>query len=91
MDFDFSIHSTEQMTVRGISFSQIIEVLENPDQVIIDSDISDIVVYQSVFNNMEGGNYMIRVFVNRTKNPKLIVTVYKTTKVSKYWKNESNL
>lgn len=79
------------MTVRGISFSQIIEVLENPDQVIIDSDISDIVVYQSVFNNMEGGNYMIRVFVNRTKNPKLVVTVYKTTKVSKYWKNESNL
>ena len=79
------------MTVRGISFSQIIEVLENPDQVIIDSDISDIVVYQSVFNNMEGGNYMIRVFVNRTKNPKLVVTVYKTTKVSKYWINESNL
>ena len=91
MDFDFSIHSLEQMTSRGITNSQVIEVLKNPDQVIKESEVSDIEVYQSIFKNIQGGNYMIRVFVNRIKNSKLVVTVYKTTKVFKYWQNEGNL
>lgn len=91
MDFDFSIHAIEQMTLRGISEDEVSMVLQSPHQVIFDSEISEIVVYQSVFKNLQGQNYLIRVFVNRTKNPKLVVTVYKTSKILKYWKDESNL
>ncbi len=68
MDFDFSMHSLEQMAIRGISNSEVVEVLKKPDQVIKESEVSDIEVYQSIFKNIHGGNYMIRVFVNRIKN-----------------------
>ncbi len=79
------------MTLRGISKDEVSMVLQSPNQVIFDSEISEIVVYQSIFKNLQGQNYLIRVFVNRTKNPKLVVTVYKTSKILKYWKDESDL
>ena len=41
--------------------------------------------------NNEGENYLIRVFVNVAKNPKLIMTVYRTSKIQKYWKDESKI
>ncbi|MBA4301700.1 MAG: DUF4258 domain-containing protein [Algoriphagus sp.] len=91
MDFDFSTHAVEQMSIRGIPYSQIIQVLNNPHQLIWESEISDIEIYQSKFENLKAEDYLIRVFVNRIKNPKLVVTVYKTSKVLKYWKNESDL
>lgn len=91
MDFDFSIHAKEQMTLRGISRDEVSEILQSPQQVIFDSEISEIEIYQSIIKNLKGQNYLIRVFVNRTKNPKLVVTVYKTSKILKYWKDESNL
>jgi hypothetical protein len=91
MEFDFSIHAKEQMTLRGISQDEVKVILQSPQQVIYDSEISEIEIYQSIFKNLQDQNYLIRVFVNRTKNPKLVVTVYKTSKILKYWKDESNL
>lgn len=40
-------------------------------------------VYQSIFRE-NGQEYLLRVFVNSEKNPPLVVTVYKTSKIKKY-------
>jgi hypothetical protein len=30
--------------------------------------------------------YLVRVMVNETAKPPIVVTVYRTSKISKYWK-----
>jgi hypothetical protein len=69
MDFDFSTHAVEQMSIRGIPYAQIIQVLNNPHQLIWESEIPEIEIYQSKFENLKAEDYLIRVFVNRIKIP----------------------
>lgn len=78
MNFIFSKHASEQMELRNISQSVIEEILENPEQIKIEEDNK---VYQSV---VEKGRFLIRIFVNDKKSPKTVITVYKTSKISKY-------
>ncbi|WP_026947706.1 DUF4258 domain-containing protein [Algoriphagus marincola] len=91
MKFTFSIHALEQLKVREIPRKQVIKVLENPDQVYSESDGNEIVIYQSVFRKDTDEAYLIRVFVNQIKSPNLVITAYRTSKVQKYWKDESGL
>ena len=78
MSFVFSKHALEQMGLRKIPKSIIEKILANPDKI---KDETGKKVYQSI---VEDGNYLIRIFVNYRKNPKVIVTVYKTSKINKY-------
>jgi hypothetical protein len=91
MKFTFSIHALEQLKVREISRKLVMEVFENPDQVYSKSDENEIVLYQSVFRKDTDETYLIRVFVNQIKSPNLVITAYRTSKVQKYWKDESSL
>jgi len=86
MDFIFSLHAQEQMIRRGIDSHTVLVVLSAPDQMIVDNDAPDIVIYQSVVKE-DGLLFLLRVFVNRNKKPNVIVTLYKTTKISKYYEN----
>ena len=77
MLFEFSLHSLEQIKLRSISKEIVELVLNEPDEVIIEAD------NQQVFQkNVE--NYLYRVFINTNKNPSLIKTVYRTSKITKY-------
>ena len=42
-------------------------------------------VYQSI---VEDGNYLIRIFVNNKQNPKVVITIYKTSKIKKYYEGK---
>jgi hypothetical protein len=57
--------------------------LEEPLQIIEDIEDSTIVIYQLVIKEDEQ-SFLLRVFVNKDKQPNVIVTVYKTTKIAKY-------
>jgi hypothetical protein len=81
-DFKFSKHAIEQMKRRSISLEVIKNVLLNPEQVKIENDKK---VYQST---MENGSSLIRIFVNHTKDPKVVITVYKTSKIKKYYESK---
>jgi len=35
---------------------------------------------------MDGANYIVRVFVDTDRNPTDVVTVYRSSKIAKYWK-----
>jgi len=81
MNINFSKHALAQMSLRHISLTDAINVLESPDQIIEEEGKK---IFQSVFleNNKP---YLIRIFVNIQKIPNLVITVYKTSKIDKYY------
>jgi len=82
-----SKHAKEQMEARGISEEQVWGVVQDSEQTIEHDD--EKIILQSRVTLDDGKNYLIRVFINVIKDPNLIITVYKTGKIKKYWKNES--
>ncbi|MEO0049652.1 MAG: DUF4258 domain-containing protein [candidate division WOR-3 bacterium] len=79
----WSKHAREEAERRGIPVGLVENVLASPEQVA--SGYGNTQVYQS---RKEMGNkiYLIRVIVVESKEERIIVTVYRTTKVSKYWR-----
>ena len=75
------------MSRRGISYETVMKVVSQPDQTIADIDEPTIIIYQSLINE-DNQMFLLRVFVNRDKQPNVIVTVYRTTKISKYYESK---
>lgn len=73
-------HAKEQLERRGIDASLIDDIIKHPDSVVEEDSLW---VYQKTIHE-ENGNYLYRVFVNKTKDPNLVVTAYKTSKLDKY-------
>ena len=86
-DFIFSKHAREQMMRRGINYDIVLSVVSNPDQIITDDENPAIIIYQSLIKENEQ-LFLYRVFVNRHKQPNVIITLYKTTKISKYYEGK---
>lgn len=84
-DFVFSDHAVAGMTRRDISKEDVRKVLATPEQTEMVRDGR--VVYQA---KLEIGKplktYILRVFVDIDRKPPYIVTVYRTSKVEKYWR-----
>jgi len=87
MDFVFSRHAKEQMSRRGINYDAVMQVISYPDQTIVDIDDPKLIIYQSLINE-DNQIFLLRVFVNKDKQPNVIVTLYKTTKISKYYEGK---
>ena len=85
MNFVFSNHSLEQIRRRGLNKEKIEEILQNPDQII---ELKGQRIYQSIVAFVPEGNYLVRVVVNTEKIPNLIITVYRTSKISKYYEDK---
>jgi hypothetical protein len=58
-------------------------VLQNPQQKYPNSE--DTVCYQSPVT-LAGKSYLLRLFVNETVNPAVVATLYRTSKIKKYWR-----
>jgi hypothetical protein len=81
--FKYSAHALNEMTKRKIDRSDVDAVLSAPVQKVPEHE--EIVCYQSqIF--IADKPYLLRVMVNETKSPFLVVTVYKTSKIGKYWR-----
>ena len=78
--FIHSQHLLQQIQLRNIALAQIEEVLQNPDHVIMEDGFT---VFQKLLyeNNKR---YLLRIFVNEKKQPPVVVTAYKTSKINKY-------
>lgn len=83
MDYRLSRHAEVEMARRGIRAEMVRDVLATPQQVI--DDPSGCRVCQSQLDFGTGKPYLLRVFVNETVNPAIVVTVYRTSKIAKYW------
>ena len=83
-----SKHARVQMDERGITEEMVMDILNNPAQVIPEDPDKEI--YQSIKHfSEEGRNFLVRVFVNIIKVPNLVITVYRTSKIEKYWRDEN--
>jgi len=87
MDIVFSRHAHEQMIRRCIDYELVLSVVSQPDQMITDSEDSAIVICQSLIKE-DKQMFLLRVFVNKNIQPNIIVTLYKTTKISKYYEGK---
>jgi hypothetical protein len=86
MDFYISRHAEEQCERRGISSEILDAVLQNPEQVIEEDEGKRI--YQSQVDFETGKNYLIRAVVSEKTKPAIVITVYKTSQINRYWRSE---
>lgn len=67
------------MEMRQIAIEVVNGILANPDQTLMEDNY---IVHQSL---TEDRKYLIRIFVNERKR---VVTVYKTSKIKKYYEGK---
>ena len=83
MRFHYSKHLHEELDRRKISRKLLEQVLQGPEQKV--PELDNVTCYQSQVA-IEGKSYLLRVMVNETVDPPVVVTVYRTSKISKYWR-----
>jgi hypothetical protein len=83
MKHELSNHVQQEMTRRGIPLAVVESVLAAPAQKA--SEHGDVVCYQSKVE-INRKLYLVRVMANEKATPQKVVTVYRTSKISKYWK-----
>jgi hypothetical protein len=86
MDYILSNHAIEKIRKRNISIDLIDKVFQNPQQIIKESEMS---IFQSILI-VDNKEYLLRLFVNIKKIPSVLVTVYITSNISKYWISNEN-
>ncbi len=86
-DYRLTDHARDEMTRRQIAEEDVASVLAAPEQAEVVREGR--VVYQSRFRFGDPPRvYLLRVFVDIDRIPPQVVTVYRTSKVAKYWRTE---
>jgi hypothetical protein len=86
-EYHLTEHARAEMARRQIAESIVTKVLESPEQVL--SIREGRKTFQSKVEMGEPPKvYLIRVFVDIGRSPPEVVTVYRTSKIDKYWRNE---
>ena len=86
MKFKISQHASEEMQRRAIPLTLLETVLQNPQQVV--SEYGGKKAYQSRVDFGEGKIFLLRAIVDDKVEPAIVITVYRTSKISKYWRTE---
>jgi len=78
-------HAKEQMARRQIGQDDVANVLSAPEQ--IETVRQGRVIYQSrIKAGKPPQRYLLRVFIDIEREPAEVVTVYRTSKIKKYWR-----
>ena len=84
MIFRFSNHAREEMKRRAIPERILELVLNDPQQIV--PERGSLKAYQSVVDFGDGKQFLLRAIVDDTLEPAIVVTVYRTSKIGKYWR-----
>ena len=84
MEYRLSHHAREEMQRRGIPETVVAELLSEPQQVVPGSEGRS--VYQSQVEFADGSRYLVRAVVAESAVPPVVVTVYRTSRLAKYWR-----
>lgn len=79
-----SAHALDQARRRGVDGATLDRVADRPEQVVPVRPGRE--VRQSRIQGPEGTTHLVRVFVDIAGNEETVVTVYKTSKIAKYWR-----
>jgi uncharacterized protein DUF4258 len=80
--YKLSHHGEEEIERRQIPPALVEAVLQKPDQVVLERGA--LKAYQSRCE-IGGKMFLVRVVVDDTVDPALVVTAYRTSKIQKYW------
>jgi len=84
-EYQTTNHAREEMARRQISEADVARVLSEPEQT--EGVREGREVYQSRLEIGEPPKtYLLRVFVDINRQPPEVVTVYRTSKIGKYWR-----
>ena len=84
MNYRISHHAREEMERRSISEALLDKVLNDPQQVVVERE--NLKAYQSQIDFGGGRFFLLRVIVDDTVEPAVVVTAYRTNKIAKYWR-----
>jgi len=87
LNFRITRHAEDEMARRGIPHHLIKSVLEEPQQIV--PAFGGRKVYQSQIDFGRGKIYLVRVIVDDRMRPPTVITLYRTTRVAKYWRPET--
>ncbi|MHB8646893.1 MAG: DUF4258 domain-containing protein [Thermomicrobiales bacterium] len=86
MNFRLSHHARQEMERRAIPPALLQSVLQNPQQIVPEEGNKK--AYQSQVDFGNGRMFLLRAIVADTVDPAVVVTVYRTSKFSKYWRSQ---
>jgi hypothetical protein len=82
--FKISRHAHREIKQRGIPLELLETVLTNPQQLVPQAGGKK--AYQSQIDFGGGKVFLLRAIVVDDVDPPIVVTVYRTKKISKYWR-----
>jgi len=84
-EYRITDHAREEMARRQISEAEVAQVLAAPEQ--SETVREGRTAYQSQIETSEPPKrYLLRVFVDIDREPPEVVTVYRTSRIGKYWR-----
>lgn len=83
VEFVITPHARAELQRRGLDDTIVRRVLETPGQRETVRPGRDVLQSQL---EMEGKRYLVRVFVDVDRSPAEVVTVYRTSRIDKYWR-----
>ena len=84
MKFRYSRHAEEELRRRSITRTMADEVLRSPQQVVTERGSRH--AYQSRVDFGDGRIFLLRLIVDDSMDPAVVVTVYRTSRIEKYWR-----
>jgi hypothetical protein len=86
MNFRLTNHVKEEMVRRAITMPLLEQVLTAPQQIVTEKE--NLKVYQSIVSSEEKKTFLLRVIVDDSVRPMVVITTYRTIKIGKYWRSE---
>jgi hypothetical protein len=80
-------HARERLAERGIDTKLVQAALEQPDQVIL-SGRQKVIHKRYHHPHRHKKEYLLRIFVEEHSEGQIIRTVYRTSKITKYWRDD---
>jgi hypothetical protein len=82
--YKLSRHARLEMERRGIALDLLEHVLHNPQQIVMETRGKK--AYQSIIDFGAGKKFLVRAIVADENDPPVVITIYRTSKIHKYWR-----
>jgi len=86
MDFELSEHARDELVLRSIPPVILKGLLDQPEQIVEEREGRQ--AYQSRIDFGGGRIFLVRAIVAVDVTPAIVVTVYRTRRIARYWRLE---
>jgi hypothetical protein len=87
-EYRLSEHARFELDRRRISESIVADILASPGQT-FEVREGRMIFQSKIEMGAPSKTYLVRVFVDVDQSPPVVVTVYRTSKIGKYWRDEA--